>query len=61
MKEKRNVYSVFVEKSEGKRPLGRPSCGWEKNIKMVYNSLILGRRLWSGLMCLRIGKGEGLV
>jgi hypothetical protein len=32
-----------------------------KNIKMVYSSLILGRRLWSGLMCLRIGKSEGLV
>jgi hypothetical protein len=24
--EKRNVYSVFVGKSDGKRPLGRPSC-----------------------------------
>jgi len=23
-----------VEKSEGKRPLGRPRCRWEDNIKM---------------------------
>jgi hypothetical protein len=30
-KEKRNAYSVSVGKSEGKRPLGRPSCGWEKH------------------------------
>jgi len=33
MEEKRNVYIVFVGKSEGKRPLGRPSCGWEKTLK----------------------------
>jgi hypothetical protein len=24
----------FVGKSEGKRPLGRPQCRWENNIKM---------------------------
>jgi hypothetical protein len=61
MKEKRNAYSVCVGKSEQKRPLERPSCGWEKNIKVVYNGLILGRKLWSGLMCHRIGKSERLV
>jgi hypothetical protein len=32
--EGRGVYGVLVGKSEGKRPLGRPSCRWEDNIKM---------------------------
>jgi hypothetical protein len=30
----RNAYKIVVEKSEGKRPLGRPRCRWEDNIKM---------------------------
>jgi hypothetical protein len=25
---------TLVGKPEGKRPLGRPRCGWEDNIKM---------------------------
>jgi hypothetical protein len=31
---RRGAYRVLVGKSEGKRPLGRPSCRWEDNIKM---------------------------
>jgi hypothetical protein len=34
MGEKRNAYKVFVEKREGKRPLGRPRRRWVNNIKM---------------------------
>ena len=30
----RGVYRVLVRKPEGKRPLGRPWCRWEDNIKM---------------------------
>ena len=30
----RGVYSDLVGKPEGKRPLGRPWCRWEDNIKM---------------------------
>jgi hypothetical protein len=33
MGEVRSVYRVFVEKPEGKRPLGRPRRRWEGNIK----------------------------
>jgi len=31
---RRVVYRVLVRKPKGKRPLGRPSCKWEDNIKM---------------------------
>jgi hypothetical protein len=32
--EDRGVHRVLVGKPEGKRPLGRPRCRWEDNIKM---------------------------
>jgi hypothetical protein len=32
--EGRKLYRVLVGKPEGKRPLGRPRCRWEDNIKM---------------------------
>jgi hypothetical protein len=28
----RNVYRVTMRKPEGKRPVGRPRCGWEDGI-----------------------------
>jgi len=34
MGERRGVYSVLVWRPEGTRPLGRPRCTWEDNIKM---------------------------
>jgi hypothetical protein len=30
----RNEYKILVGKPQGKRPLRRPSCRWEDNIKM---------------------------
>ena len=32
--ERRGIYRVLMGKPEGKRPDGRPRCGWEDNIKM---------------------------
>jgi hypothetical protein len=31
---RRGVYRFLVWKPEGKKPLGRPRCRWEGNIKM---------------------------
>jgi hypothetical protein len=34
MEEMRNAYKILVGKLEGNRPLGRPRCKWEGNIRM---------------------------
>jgi hypothetical protein len=36
MGEGRGVYRVLVGRPESKRPLGRPRCRWEDNIKMEF-------------------------
>jgi hypothetical protein len=35
----RNSYTILVHKSEGKRPLGRPRCRYEGNIRMDLRDL----------------------
>jgi hypothetical protein len=52
MEEVRGVYRVFVGNREGKRPLRRPWCRWENNIKMDFQDVDVG--LWTGLGWLRI-------
>jgi hypothetical protein len=32
--ERRGVYGILVGRPEGKRPLGRPRCTWDNNIKI---------------------------
>jgi hypothetical protein len=32
--DKRTAYRILVGRPEGKKPLGRPICKWENNIKM---------------------------
>jgi hypothetical protein len=44
--EKRLVYRVLVEKTEGKRPLGRPSRSWEDIIKMNIQDVKYGSMVW---------------
>jgi hypothetical protein len=44
--ERRDVYTVLVEKPEGKRPLGRPRCRWEDDIKMDLQDVGCGGMDW---------------
>jgi len=45
----RGVYRVLVGKAEGKRPLGRPWCRWEYNIKMDLQEVGCGGMDWNEL------------
>jgi hypothetical protein len=55
--EERGVHRVLVGKPEGKRPLGRPRCRWEDNIRWIFRKLegVVG----TGWSWLRIGTGGG--
>ena len=46
MGEERDVHRVLVGKSEGRRPLGRPRCRWEDNIKMHLQEVGVGGGDW---------------
>jgi hypothetical protein len=59
MGEERNAYRILVGRPEGKRPLERPRCRWEDNIKVDLREI--GWVLWTGLMWLRIGTSGGLL
>jgi hypothetical protein len=47
--EKRNSYRILVEKSEGKRPLGRGRRMWVDNIKMDRREIGSGGMDWINL------------
>jgi hypothetical protein len=34
-----NAYKILVRKPEGKRPLKRPRCRWEDNIRMYLREI----------------------
>jgi hypothetical protein len=53
MVEGRSVYRVFVGKPEGKRPLGRPRCRWEDNIKADLQKVRFGSTDWIELAQVR--------
>jgi len=52
-------YKVLIEKPEKKRPLGRPRCKWEDNIKMDLQEVRWGA--WIGFIWLSIGTGGALL
>jgi hypothetical protein len=39
MGEIRNTYKILIRKPEEKRPLGKPRCRWEDNIKMYTKQI----------------------
>jgi hypothetical protein len=49
MGEVRGVYNILVGKPEGRRPLGRPMCRWEDNIKMDLGEIEFGDIDWINL------------
>jgi len=49
MGKERRVYKVLVGKPEGKRPMGRPRCGWVDNIRMDLQEVGCGYVDWIGL------------
>jgi hypothetical protein len=51
MGEGRGVYRVLVGRPEGKRPLGRPRCRWEDNIKMDLREIGI-----DGANCIRLAQ-----
>jgi hypothetical protein len=55
--EGRGLYRILVRNPEGKRPLGRPRCRLEDNIKMDLQEVGCG--VWTELGWLRIGTGGG--
>ena len=57
MGESRGVYRILVGEPEVKRPLGRPRCRWEGNIKMDLQEVGCG--YMDGSSWLRIGTGGG--
>jgi hypothetical protein len=44
--EERGVYRVLVGRPEGKRPLGRPRCRWEDNIKIDLREIGIDGANW---------------
>jgi hypothetical protein len=44
----------FDGEPEGKRPLGKPRCRWEDNIKMIFRKWDVGG-VWTGSSWLRVG------
>jgi hypothetical protein len=44
--ERRGVYRVLIERSESKRPLGRPRRRWEDNIKLDLREMGIDWANW---------------
>jgi len=46
MAEGRGVYRVLIGRPKGKRPLGRPRCRWENNIKLDLREIGIDGMNW---------------
>jgi hypothetical protein len=46
---KRNAYRILVGNPEGKKPLERPSCRWDINIKMDLREIGWDGMDWTDL------------
>jgi hypothetical protein len=50
MRKEINVYRILVVKPEGKRPLEKPGCRQENNIKLYVRVVVWGSVDWIGLV-----------
>ena len=46
MEEGRSAFKILIGKPTGKRPLGRPRCRWEDNIRMDLKEIGINTRNW---------------
>jgi hypothetical protein len=51
MGKKRDPHRILVGKPEGRRPLGRPRCRWENNIKSDLREI-----RWGGMDCIHLAQ-----
>jgi hypothetical protein len=56
-----NAYRLFVENSEGKRPLRRPNRRWVDNIRMDLGDRGWRGVDWTGLVWFKIGTSGELL
>jgi hypothetical protein len=49
MTDRSRTYKVLVGRPEGKRPLGRPRCRWEDNVKVDLQEVGWGDIYWIDL------------
>ena len=59
MGDRGRAHTALVGRPGGKRPLGRPRCIWEDNIKMDLQEE--GWGAWTGLIWLKLGTGGRLL
>jgi len=57
MAERIGVFLVLVLKPKRKRPIGRPRCRWEDNIKMDLQEVVCGVMDWIEMA--QMGRGDG--
>ena len=46
MEEGRSVFKILTGTPTEKRPLGRPRCRWEDNIRMNFKEIGINTRNW---------------
>ena len=46
MEEGRSAFKILTSTSAGKRPLGKPRCRWEDNIRMDFKEIVVNTRNW---------------
>ena len=46
MEEGKNAFKILTSKLTGKRPVGKPGCRWENNIRMDLKEIMVNTGNW---------------